>query len=57
MRVDVEDVATVERVLRRGATGVMNAVAADVKRARNARAEKRAIVAVIVLEVVLGPPL
>lgn len=41
MRV-VDDVAQTERLLKRGATGVTNAVA-DVKRARNARAEKRAI--------------
>lgn len=41
MRV-VDDVAQTERLLKRGATGVTNAVA-DVKRARNASAEKRAI--------------
>lgn len=45
MRV-VEVAADIERALRRGATGVMNAVAADAQRARNARAEKRAIFSV-----------
>lgn len=41
MRV-VDDVAETERLLTRGAMGVTNAVA-DVKRARSASAEKRAI--------------
>lgn len=41
MRV-VDDVAETERLLTRGATGVTNAVT-DVKRAKNASAEKRAI--------------
>lgn len=42
MRV-VQDVADTERLPKWGAIGAMNALAADVKRARIARAEKRAI--------------